>query len=161
MSAALIDEAVLYSFERALPADGLAVQAVHANDAPGDSTRQPAVGDVQVTQLRHDEALEWLAHGIGAMRRRCDQGAAWDRIASAAAELPKEHLARFRRPHLVRNVLRSHFDTADLDTGDTLNRCMEVCARRCADATWTQLGRDDQYGLVKLSRTLVIREFKS
>ena len=161
-----IDEAVVSSFEGdGHSEDGDAVRIDHLNgDVSDDAYANLRRLRLRVSQPRHDETLALV--GGRPMADVCAslgvaRSTAWDRISSAARELPlAEALSALSplSPTFVRHALVHAMEVGDLDASDPLSRVVEHCdSVLSSHPTWPLLDRDDRYGIAKLARTLTLR----
>lgn len=171
VGAVWIDEAVLCTFDE-VPADGIVTTPRHINGQRTDnSLGNLAWSQFLITQPRHDEVLSILNRG-GSLDDLCTLGirrsTAWDRISSAAWELPYERVLEriaLLAPEALRHVLAKKMESGELDAADTMSRCVEVCDAELCDGecnstkceTWGKLDLHDRYGLVKIARCIVLR----
>lgn len=160
-----VDEAILLSFGGAAPAEGILATPVHANDDPADNALANLAWRTFLVALPRHEATAAAVEGGGQLDALCaaagvQRSTMWDRIATAATELPLERAERaFGGLASVRSVLRSHLERGELDAADTLPQYADVCdeAMRSRPA-WAALGAVDRFGVVRLSRILVFRK---
>lgn len=160
-----VDEAVLYSFERTTPADGLVVRAVHANGVLYDSTLANLHWSTfQMTQPCHEETLVGVSRGLEDMcvASGIQKSTAWDLIVSAAAEMPFDRVTPLHKlaPEFLQTVLRPKMESGELDAAAPLTAFVAAMDQALGSTheVWSQLELHDRYGIVKLYRTLVYRK---
>ena len=168
LGAVWIDEAVVCSFDdddHSKNEDN-AVEVDHLNaDRSDDAYANLRRRRLHVSQPRHDETLD-LVRGksmpdvcasLGVAR-----STAWDRISSAARELPlSQALSSLSplAPTFVRHAIRQSMEDGHIDAADTLSRVLDQCdSSLSSHPTWPLLDLEDRYGIVKLARTLTLRK---